>query len=34
MEKIFKELDVVVKDDYTSLSFAIPYQKVESLVKK
>jgi hypothetical protein len=34
MENVFQELDVVVKDEFTSLPFVIFPQKVESLAKK
>jgi len=34
MENVLQELDVVVKDEYASLPFAISLQKVESFAKK
>jgi hypothetical protein len=34
MENVFQELDVVVKDESTSLPFVIFPQKVESFAKK
>jgi hypothetical protein len=34
MENVLRELDVVVKNEYASLPFAISPQKVESLAKK
>jgi hypothetical protein len=34
MENVLQELDVVVKDESTSLPFAISHQKVESPAKK
>jgi hypothetical protein len=34
MDNVFQELVAVVKDEFTSLPFAIPPQKVESLAKK
>jgi hypothetical protein len=34
MENVLQKLDVVVKDESTSLPFAIPPQKVESPAKK
>jgi hypothetical protein len=34
MENVLRELDVVVKNESTSLPFAIFPQKVESLAKK
>jgi hypothetical protein len=34
MENVLQELDVVVKDESTSLPFVISFQKVESFAKK
>jgi hypothetical protein len=34
MENVLQELDVVVKDQFTSMSFVISPQKVESFTKK
>jgi hypothetical protein len=34
MENILQELDTIVKDDFASLPFVVPSQKVESLTKK
>jgi hypothetical protein len=34
MENVFQELDVIVKDEFSSLPFAISPQKLESLAKK
>jgi hypothetical protein len=34
MENVFQELDVVVKDESTTLPFVISLQKVESPAKK
>jgi len=34
MENILQELDTIVKDDFASLPFVVPSQKVESFTKK
>jgi len=34
MENVLQELNVVVKDDYASLPFVVPSQKVKSPTKK
>jgi tRNA A58 N-methylase Trm61 len=31
---VLQELDAVMKDDYASLPFVVPFQKVKSLTKK
>jgi hypothetical protein len=34
IENVLQELDIVVKNDYASLPFIVPSQKVKSLAKK
>jgi hypothetical protein len=34
MENVLQDLDIVVKDDYASLPFVVPFQKAKSPTKK
>jgi hypothetical protein len=34
MENVLQELDTIMKDDFASLPFVVPSQKVESPIKK